>query len=132
MQTKQAVWHKKIHGTHGYGVMACTNQPFIRQAESEIVSAVKRNSVDEFKTFYQQLEASNPNSMQTIEQCHQVAYKFKNNYDPGIKFTSKTKSETKHRFAMEAQLVDHDQESAKLVHDHQLQHLQQLPPVLLA
>ena len=54
------------------------------------------------------MEACNPNAMQTIEQCHQVAYKFENNYDPGIKFTAKTKSETKHRFAMEAQLVQHE------------------------
>ena len=29
MQSKQAAWHKKLHGTHGYAVMASTNQPFI-------------------------------------------------------------------------------------------------------
>ena len=52
MQKKQAVWHKKIHGTQGYEIMIRINQPFIKQAKSESVSAVKRNSVDEFKSFY--------------------------------------------------------------------------------
>ena len=33
MQAKQTAWHKKVHGTHGYGIMARTNQPFIKQAE---------------------------------------------------------------------------------------------------
>ena len=78
---------------------------------------MKRNSVDEFKSFYQQLEASNPNFILTIDDCNQVAYIFENNYDLGIKFTLKTKSETKHCFTMEAQLVDHYQESANLAHD---------------
>ena len=33
MQQKPAIWHKKVHGTQGYEIMAQTNQPFIKQAE---------------------------------------------------------------------------------------------------
>ena len=130
MQAKQAAWHKKLHGTHGYAVMASNNQPFIRQAESEIVSAVKRNSVDEFKSFYQQLEASNPNFMKTIDDCHHVTFKFQNNYDPGIKFTHKTKSETKHCYVMEAKLVEHHQVTANLALNQQPQQFLSVPPGL--
>ena len=28
MQEKQAIWHKKLHGTHGYEIMALKNIPF--------------------------------------------------------------------------------------------------------
>ena len=121
MQLKQSTWYKKFHGAQNYQHLARTNEPFMRQAELEIVSAVKRNSVEEFKTFYQQMEASNPNCMKTIEQCQKIAFAFENNYDPGIKFTSKTKSETK-RYAMEAQLVDNYDDSSRSTST------QQLPP----
>ena len=104
MQQKQAIWHQKFHGRQGYQNMVQNNQPFVRQAEQEIISAIKRNSVDEFKQFYQQLEASNPNCMKTIDQCHKIAFTFENNYEPGIRFTNKTTSETK-RYAMSADLV---------------------------
>ena len=115
MQQKQAIWHKKIHGTQGYEIMAKTNQPFIKQAESEIVSAVKRNSVDEFKQFYQQMEASDSNCMKTIDQFHQIAFNFENNYEPGIRFTNKTTSETR-RYAMEAQLEGNYDDSSTTSH----------------
>ena len=126
MQQKQATWHKKLHGTQNFLQLARNNLPFQRQSESEIISAVKRNAVEEFKVYYQQMEASNPNCMKTIDQCHHIAFIFENNYEPGIKFTAKTKSETK-RFAMEAQLVYNYNDSSFPV-SAPTQQLQQFPP----
>ena len=75
--------------------------------------------------FYQQMEASNPNCMKTIDQCHQLAFTFENNYEPGIRFTNKTTSETR-PYAMEAQLVGNYDDSPPPISEQQLQ---QLPPI---
>ena len=127
MQAKQATWHKKLHGTQNFLQLARDNLAFQRQSESEIISAVKRNAVEEFKVYYQQMEASNPNCMRTIEQCHQIAFTFENNYEPGIKFTAKTKSETK-RFAMEAQVYNYNDPFPAAAAAAPTQQLHNVPP----
>ena len=77
--------------------------------------------------FYQQMEASNPNCMKTIDQCHQLAFTFENNYEPGIRFTNKTTSETR-RYAMEAQLEGNYDDSPPPLPISEQQH-HQLPPI---
>ena len=69
------------------------------------------------------MEPSLHNGMQTLEQCHQVAYNFENNYVQGIKFMAKTKSETKFRFAMEVHSVQHD---SAIFNSPNVQHTQQI------
>ena len=74
-------------------------------ADMDVDAMFNSNSVDEFMQFYQQMEASNPNCMKTIDQCHQLAFTFENNYEPGIRFTNKTTSEKQNWYSNPLSLV---------------------------
>ena len=74
------------------------------------------------------MEASLHKGMQTLGQCHQVAYNFENDYDPGIKFMAKTKSETKFRFAIEAHSVQHDSAAPSSPNVRHTQQINSPPP----
>ena len=80
--------------------------------EEELIQFIKQNTVIEFKKFFQTKITYNPDCMNTLAKCEQIAKLFEEETEEGKIFTNRTRSQAKPHLVMGAELEQSSNQAA--------------------